>query len=290
MSSIWSWFVILGTIGTLIFAAVFLLMNRTISGEETTGHDYDGIQELDNPLPFWWVGMFLITIVYAAAYLIYYPGLGNYEGIVGWTSTEQWQQEVDRHEERFAPIYEELAAMSADELANDRAAQQIGRRLFINHCSACHGVSATGSLGFPNLADTEWIWGSGFDNIKQAIVNGRNAVMPPWGAALGDEGVADVTQYTLSLAGLAHDAEAAERGRTRYAALCVACHGPEGRGNPALGAPDLTNDIWLYGRSAEEIAITIRNGRNGIMPAFGDQIGANKAHALAGYVNALGTD
>lgn len=287
MSSAWSWFVILGTIGTLIAAAVFLLMNRTTSGQETTGHDYDGIQELDNPLPFWWVGMFLITIVFAAGYVLYYPGLGNYGGLGGWTSTEQWQQEVERHDERFAPIYTKLAAMSAQELAADRTAQQVGRRLFINNCSTCHGVTATGAFGFPNLTDSEWIWGGGFDTIKQTIENGRTAAMPPWGAALGEQGVADVTQYVLSIAGRDHDAEAAARGRTQYANLCIACHGPDGHGNSALGAPDLTNDIWLYGRSADEIAFTVRNGRNGNMPAFRDTLGPEKIHVIAGYVNAL---
>jgi cytochrome c oxidase cbb3-type subunit 3 len=287
MSSGWSLFVIIGTMATLIGSAVFLFMNRKTSGEETTGHDYDGIQELDNPLPFWWVGMFLLTIVYAIAYLVSYPGLGNLGGVASWTSTDQWQDEVDRHDERFAPIYQSLAEMTPAELVEDRMARQVGRRLFINNCSTCHGVTAEGGFGFPDLTDGEWIWGSDFKDIKQAVLNGRVAIMPPWGAALGDDGVADVTQYTLSLAGLDHDADAAARGKPRYDTLCVACHGQTGEGNPALGAPNLTNNIWLYGNSADQIAFTIRHGRNGNMPAFADMLGEEKAHVLAGYVHSL---
>lgn len=284
MSSAWSWFVIIGTLGSLIGAGLFLLSNRRTSGEETTGHEWDGIQELDNPLPFWWVGMFLITIVFALGYLAYYPGLGNVSGGGDWTSLEQWQSDVDRHEARFAPIYAELAAMNAEQLGADRVAQQVGRRLFLNNCATCHGVGAQGAFGFPNLTDDEWIWGQGFDNVKQAVLGGRNAIMPPWGAALGESGVADVTQYVLLLAGRDHDAAAAERGKAQYSMLCVACHGPDGTGNPLLGAPNLTNDIWLYGGSADQIAFTIRNGRNGNMPSFADVLGEEKAHIVAGYV------
>jgi cytochrome c oxidase cbb3-type subunit 3 len=273
--------------GTLIASAVFLVLNRHTSGNETTGHDYDGIQELDNPLPMWWVGMFMLTIGYAIAYLVYYPGLGNIDGTAGWTSLDQWQQEVDRHEARFAPLYARLAAMTPDELAQDRTAQQVGRRLFINNCSTCHGITAQGGLGFPDLTDGEWIWGSGFDDIKQAVLGGRIGVMPPWGAALGETGVADVTQYTLSLAGRDHDQAAAQRGKAQYDTLCVACHGLAGEGNPMLGAPNLTNDLWLYGGSEEDIAFAIRNGRNGNMPSFADVLDEQKAHILAGYVNTL---
>ncbi|MGD8418492.1 MAG: cbb3-type cytochrome c oxidase N-terminal domain-containing protein, partial [Pseudomonadales bacterium] len=194
MSSAWSWFVIIGTLGSLIGAGAFLLSNRHTSGEETTGHEYDGIRELDNPLPMWWVGMFLISIVFAIGYLVYYPGLGNVQGTGGWTSIGQWKAQVDRHEERFAPLYDRLAAMSPEELAADRVGQQVGRRLFLNNCATCHGVAAQGAFGFPNLTDDEWIWGSGFDNVKQTVLGGRNAIMPPWGPALGEQGVADVTQ------------------------------------------------------------------------------------------------
>ena len=284
MSSAWSWFIIIGTLGSLLALAWLLLANRKTSGEETTGHDYDGIKELDNPLPMWWVGLFVLSIVYAVGYLIYYPGLGNIQGVAGWTSLDQWREEVDRHDERFGPIYAKLAAMTPKEMAGDRVAQQVGRRLFVNNCATCHGITAQGAFGFPNLTDSEWIWGGEFTTVKQTILNGRTGIMPPWGAALGDQGVADVTQYILSLAGREHDADAASRGKTHYAALCVACHGADGAGNPMLGAPDLTNDVWLYGSSADEIAFTVRNGRTGTMPSFAGVLGEEKAHIVAGYV------
>ncbi len=284
MSSAWSWFVIIGTLGSLIGAGIFLLMNRSTSGKETTGHEWDGIRELDNPLPMWWVGMFLLTIVFALGYLVYYPGLGNVTGAGDWTSLEQWQSDVDRHDARFAPIYAELAAMNVEQLGADRVAQQVGRRLFLNNCSTCHGVTAQGAFGFPNLTDDEWIWGGDFSDVKQTVLGGRNAIMPPWGAALGDAGVADVTQYVLALSGRDHDTAAAGRGKTQYDMLCIACHGPDGAGNPLLGAPNLTNNIWLYGGSADQIAFTIKNGRNGNMPSFADVLGDEKAHILAGYV------
>lgn len=288
MSTAWSWFIIIGTIGTLVAALALLFANRSISGEETTGHDHDGIQELDNPLPMWWVYMFVITIVFAAGYLVYYPGLGNVAGAGGWTQLDQWQAEVDRHEARFAPIYTELAALTPAQMATDRRASQVGRRLYINNCSTCHGVTAQGAFGFPNLTDGEWIYGRDFDSIQSTILNGRVAVMPPWGAALGDDGVTNVTEYVLKLAGRDHDAATAEQGAGQYQMFCVACHGADGAGMVALGYPNLNNDVWLYGRDREQIAFTIRHGRTGNMPAHRDLLGEEKTRVLAGYVMTLG--
>jgi len=288
MSTAMSWFVIIGTLGTLVAAMALLFSNRKISGNETTGHEHDGIQEYDNPLPMWWVYMFIISTVFAVGYLIYYPGLGNVKGIGGWTELKQWQDEVDRHEARFAPIYAELAAMTPEQMAADRRASQVGRRLFINNCSTCHGVTAKGGFGFPNLTDGEWIYGRDFEAIQSTILNGRIAVMPPWGAALGDDGVNEVTEYVRQLAGLEHDTAAAELGVAKYNMFCVACHGAEGVGNEALGYPNLNNDIWLYGGEREQIAFTLRHGRNGNMPAHRDMLGEEKAKVLAGYVMTLG--
>jgi cytochrome c oxidase cbb3-type subunit 3 len=288
MSTAWSWFVIIATISSLVAALALLFSNREISGKETTGHTHDGIQELDNPLPMWWVYMFVISIVFAVGYLIYYPGLGNIEGIGGWTSAKQLQNEENRHDARFAPIYAELAVMSVEEMAGNRTAAQVGRRLFLNNCSTCHGVTAQGGFGFPNLTDSEWIYGRDFDVIQQTILNGRIAVMPAWGAALGDSGVSDVTEYVLQLSSQEHDAAAAQRGAGQYAMFCVACHGAQGEGNQALGYPNLSNDSWLYGGDREQISFTIRNGRNGNMPAHREILGEDKAKVLAGYVMNLG--
>jgi len=287
MSSAWSWFVILGTVLSLVATLAFLLANRSTSGQETTGHDYDGIQELDNPLPLWWVGMFIVSILFAGGYLIYYPGLGNFSGIGNWSSADQVAREQQAHEDRFAPLYARLAQLDEAGLHADRQAQQVGRRLFINNCSTCHGVTGQGAFGFPNLTDDEWIWGKGFDKVKTALQNGRQAAMPGWAAALGDQGVDDVTQHVLKLAGSEHNPEAAARGAGQYAMFCVACHGPEGSGNPILGAPNLTNDIWLYGGNADAIAFTLRHGRNGNMPSFARVLDPDRIHILAGYVTSL---
>ena len=288
MSSAWSWFVIIATIGSLIAAMVLLFSNRQISGEETTGHEHDGIQELDNPLPMWWVYMFVISVVFAVGYLIYYPGLGNIEGVASWTSAGQLRADQDRHDERFAPIFARLSALSPEEMAADRTAMQVGRRLFINHCATCHGSGAQGSFGFPNLTDGEWIYGRNFDAIQNTILNGRVAIMPPWGPALGDDGVANVTEYVLKLAGREHDEAMAAQGAAQYTTFCVACHGAAGEGNQLLGYPNLNNDTWLYGRDPEQIAFSIRHGRTGNMPAHRDILDEDKTRVLAGYVLTLG--
>lgn len=292
MSSAWHWFVILGTLGSLAFFLLLLFGNRKTSTEMdvTTGHSHDGIEEYDNPLPMWWVWMFVLSIVFALGYLAYYPGLGNFGGLSGWSSDDALASAQQAHEERFAPLYAELAGLDEDALHDSRQAMQVGRRLFINHCSTCHGINARGSFGFPNLTDEQWIWGRGFENVRTAISNGRNAAMPGWEGALGDRGIADVTQFVLALAGRDHDAPAAERGEPQYRTYCVACHGADGTGNPALGAPDLTNDIWLYGGTAERIAYTLRHGRNGRMPAFDDVLSADQIHVLSGYVTSLTED
>ena len=287
MSGGWHWFVILGTI--LSLAAMFWLLfsNRTTSGNEDTGHEWDGIKELDNPLPFWWVGMFVVSMVFTLIYLAYYPGLGNFEGAGDWSSAGQHDAEVARHEARFAPLYAELGAMDSDALINDRRGMQVGRRLFINHCSTCHGVNANGAFGFPNLTDDEWQWGGDYDAIRTTLIYGRQAQMPAWGPALGEQGVTNVAHYVRKLAGLEHDAEAAAAGMQQYNTICIACHTAEGGGNPALGSPDLNNDLWLYGGSIEEISFTLTHGRQGNMPAQADILTDDKIHILTSYVRSL---
>ncbi|MFU8816644.1 MAG: cbb3-type cytochrome c oxidase N-terminal domain-containing protein, partial [Pseudomonadales bacterium] len=211
MSGGWHWFIIIGTLGSLAFFLALLFGNRKTSGEGTTGHDFDGIEEYDNPLPMWWVWMFVLSIVFSLAYLAYYPGLGNFAGLSSWSSQGEVQAAQAAHEARFAPLYEELAQLDEAALHDSRQARQVGRRLFINHCSTCHGVNGTGSFGFPNLTDDDWLWGPGFDNVKTTLRQGRQAAMPAWQAALGDRGVADVTQFVLQLAGRDHAADAAGR-------------------------------------------------------------------------------
>lgn len=287
MSSIWHWFVILGTFGSLAFFLALLYGNRKTGSDATTGHVYDGIEEYDNPMPMWWVWMFVLSIVFALGYLAWYPGLGNFGGVAGWSSAGALEDAQAAHEERFAPLYAELAQLDEASLHANRQAMQVGRRLFINNCSTCHGVNARGSFGFPNLTDPQWHWGSELDTVKTTISRGRTAAMPGWQASLGDRGVTDVTQFVLALAGRDHDSDAATRGEAQYNSMCVACHGAQGKGNSAMGAPDLSNDIWLYGGTAERIAYTIRNGRQGRMPAFDDVLSADQIHVLSGYVTSL---
>lgn len=292
MTSGWSLFIIVGTLGTLFGTVWFLLANRTkeVAEPKTTGHDFDGIEELDTPLPRWWVGLFLVTIVFALGYIAYYPALGAFAGLGGWTSTEQWSENVEAQQARFAPLYAKIAALPPEQLMADRQAQQIGRRLYLNNCATCHGLTAQGAFGFPDLTDGEWLWGGSLDAIETTIRQGRTGAMAPWGPALGDDGVQEVSNYVSRLAGGDYDAELADRGAARYATLCVACHGPEGKGNPVLGAPDLTNGIWLYGGSLDEIAFTIRNGRSGVMPPHLQLLGPDRTHILAAYVASLSAD
>lgn len=287
MTSAWHWFVIVGTLGSLAAMGWLLMANRKAVGENKEPHEWDGITELDTPLPMWWVWMFVLSIVFSLGYLVYYPGLGNFEGTSGWTSDKRVAAENAAHDARFAPLYTELAALDVAQLHQNRRAAQIGRRLFINRCSTCHGVAAQGGFGFPNLTDEEWIWGEGYTAITTAITQGRQAAMPGWLPVLGEPGVQDTTAYVLSLSGQTHDAAAAERGSKNFQTFCVACHGADGKGNALLGAPNLTNNIWLYGGGADQIAFTVRHGRNGNMPAHADLLTPEKTKLLAAYILSL---
>jgi cytochrome c oxidase cbb3-type subunit III len=287
MSAGWHWFVVLGTLLSLAFMGWLLFANRHKSNKGTTGHTWDGIEELDNPLPMWWVGMFVVSIIFMLLYVAYYGGLGNWGGGGNWSSTAQHDAEVAQHEARFAPLYAELGSMSEEDLQNDRRAMQVGRRLYLNNCSTCHGVNANGAFGFPNLTDEEWQWGGDYQAIKTTLVGGRVAAMPPWGPALGEDGVVNMTNYVLMLSGQDHDADKAAAAKPQYDMLCVACHGVEGKGNAIFGSPDLTNDIWLYGGSAEQINFTLTHGRNGNMPAQSDILSEDKIHILSAYIRSL---
>ncbi len=290
MTSFWSLWIIVLTVATLVGLVWVLFANRKRrepTTENTTGHEYDGIQELDNPLPAWWFYMFAITIVWGVGYLIMYPGLGNFAGVLGWTQLEQHEAEVAAAEERYRPERDRYLALPVEQVAEDQAARKMGARLFGNNCAQCHGADGYGAYGFPSLADRDWLWGGSPEAIKHTLVNGRRAAMPAWGAPLGDQGVANVTAYVLSLNGREAETGDVEAGAKQYSTFCVACHGPEGKGNPALGAPNLTNGIWLYGGTPEQIAHSIRAGRNGVMPAFGDTLTEDKIHLLTAYVYGL---
>lgn len=288
MSTGFSWFVIIGTLGSLVGYFLLLYMNRTIENPgETTGHSFDGIEEYDNPMPAWWFWGFIITILFGFAYLLYYPGLGNFAGFGGWTQIGALTDDQEAANARYGPIFAQYGAIPVDELVSNTAAMRMGRRLFATNCAVCHGSAGTGSEGFPNLTDHEWLWGSDAAQITATITNGRQAMMPAWGAALQDEGVTEVAEYVLKMAGREVDETVAAAGQARYNTFCVACHGPDGAGQPMMGAPALNNEIWLYGNSRLRIEDAIRNGRNGQMPAFAERLGADKVHILAAYVKSL---
>ena len=295
MSTFWSIWVIVLTLITVVGSLWLLLANRKIEikgetqpGEPPkTGHTYDGIEEYDNPLPAWWFNMFLATVVFTLVYLLLYPGFGNFAGFLGWTQEQQWQQEVDAAEDRYGPIFAKYGDTPAEELSLNPEAMKMGGRLFANNCSTCHGSDGRGTFGFPNLADDDWLYGGTPEMIKTSITKGRNGIMTPWQSILQEADVNNVANYVLSLSGRNHDADAAQNGRTVFATYCAACHGPDGTGNPLLGAPNLTDNIWLYGGSPETIRQTIRNGRQGKMPAHENLLKADKIHLLTAYVYGL---
>ena len=297
MTSFWSWYVVILTTGTLL-ALTWLIFatrkgQRSDTTDQTVGHVYDGIEEYDNPLPRWWFMLFVGTIIFAVGYLVLYPGMGNWKGILpgydgGWTSAKQYDREITKADEKYGPIFAKYAALPIEEIAKDEAALKMGGRLFASHCAVCHGSDAKGSHGFPNLTDNDWIWGGEPETIKASILNGRQAVMPGWEAALGNDGIKNVAGYVRSLSGLKNpEGLDLEAGQKSFDTMCVACHGPEGKGNTLLGAPNLTDNTWLYGSSFAQVQQTLRHGRNGQMPAQKDFLGNDKVHLLAAYVYSL---
>ena len=292
MSAAWSWYVTVLSLANIL-ACVWLIRwtAKKRPGEgaagDTTGHEWDGLREYNNPMPRWWLGLFYLTIGFALVYLLLYPGLGNFKGLLGWTQTGAYEAEVKKVEADVAPLFAKYAATPVPELAKDPAAMATGRRLFLTNCAVCHGADGHGSRGFPNLADDIWQWGGSPEQIEQSIAQGRQAAMPPWGAALGEDGVKAVATYVRSLSGKPGDPALIAAGKEKFQTLCVACHGPDGKGNPMLGAPDLTDDYWLYGGIQEAIETSIRNGRMGVMPAHKDLLSPERIHVLAAYVYSL---
>ncbi len=299
MTSFWSWYISILSLGTI--AALTWLLFATRKGqrpdnvEETTGHSYDGIEEYDNPLPRWWFMLFVATIIFALGYLVLYPGLGNYKGILpgyedGWTGVNQWKKEMAKADEQYGPLFAKYAAMPLTEVAQDEQALKMGSRLFASNCSVCHGSDAKGSYGFPNLTDNDWLYGGDPETIKTTILHGRQAAMPAWKDVIGEDGVKNAAAYVRSLAdlkqpeGIAVDLAA---GQKIYQTNCAVCHGPDGKGLQAMGAPNLTDRVWLYGSSFAQVQQSIRHGRNGQMPAQEAFLGNDKVHLLAAYVYSL---
>ena len=321
MSSFWSIWITVLTLGTLIgcFLLLRFCLNNFADVEEgeSMGHTFDGIEELNNPLPKWWSTFFLCTIIWGFGYLLLYPGLGNFQGLLGWKSSNQgilnlseskasisqakddgklvqYDREIAAAEAKYGPIFNAYAAQSIETLATDKEALKIGQRLFLHNCSQCHGSDASGGTGFPNLTDTDWLYGGSPEAIKTSIMHGRKAHgMIAWGDALGEQGVKEVAAFVLSLSGREVDASMAQAGKAKFA-MCTACHGSEGKGSAemgiALGAPNLTDNTWLYGGSVRAVEASIAKGRAGVMPAWDKILGEQKVHVISAYVYSLSQD
>lgn len=292
-SEFWHWFIILGTvIGILglfwLLKVMTVAPKKTQGAVETTGHVWDeSLEEYNNPLPRWWLYLFYITLIFSIGYLILYPGLGKFQGTLGWTQTAQYQGEIKAASEQYDPLFAKYTTQDIKTVAQDPTALKMGERLFATYCSTCHGSDAGGAKGFPNLRDNDWLYGGEPETIKTTILHGRTGAMPAWKAVLGDAGVSQVAAYVLSLSGRTVDTAASAEGKVKFEQLCVACHTAAGTGMTALGAPNLTDNIWLYGGSQKAVETSIAEGRAGKMPPHQEFLGEAKVHLLAAYVYSL---
>jgi cytochrome c oxidase cbb3-type subunit III len=288
-TSFWSMYVAGATLASVLACGLLLWITArkkvTPSKDNTTGHVWDeDLTEMNHPLPMWWVGLFIITIVFGLGYLAAYPGLGSYQGQLNWTTKGEYDAEVEKANKELEPLYAQFTAKKPEDLAGDANAMAVGERLFMNNCAQCHGSDARGSKGFPSLADADWLHGGSTDKIKETITKGRIGTMPPMGAAVGGaDDVRNVAHYVLSLSNAPHDSLRAQLGKGKFAA-CAACHGMDGKGNPALGAPNLTDDIWLHGYGEQAITSMVLNGKTNQMPAQEEKLTPAQIHVLTGYV------
>lgn len=313
MSSFWSIWISVITLGTILGCFLLLrwcLKNKTgVEEGDDMHHEFDGIIEINNGLPKWWTYMFYAVTVWAILYFLLYPGLGNFAGLLGWKSSNQdirsladsreaviaardngevvqYDRELAFAAERYDPVFKEIASRPIEELLKDPEALKVGQRLFLQECSMCHGSDARGSTGFPNLTDDDWLYGGSHEKIKETLVLGRQGAMPAWLDSMGAKGIDEVVAYTLSLSGRQVDNDLRDAGKARFA-VCAACHGMDGKGNQALGAPNLTDGVWLYGGSTMAVTETLTYGRAGVMPSFKDRLGEDKIHVVAAYVYSL---
>jgi len=294
MPAFWNWFIIILTV-VFIAGCIWLISwsarqsPKDLAEDAKMGHIWDGdLEELNRPAPRWWLYLFYVTIVFGVVYLVAYPGLGDFKGVLGWSQHGQYEEEMAAATEKYASVFGQFADKSVIELSSDATALEVGKSLFANYCATCHGSDGRGASGFPNLADNDWLYGGDADAIVVSIANGRAGMMPPMGAALGgDAGIDNMVTYVRSLSDTSIDATMLEASKALFQPICGACHGPDGKGNPMLGAPNLTDDIWLHGGAPETIRATIVNGRSGQMPAHGELLGEEKVRIVAAYVYSL---
>ncbi|HEX6735480.1 MAG TPA: cytochrome-c oxidase, cbb3-type subunit III [Azonexus sp.] len=290
VSDFWNMYVIVIVLASILACAVLLIVQgkATFTPGKTMGHVWDEtLEEYNNPMPKWWSWMFVITVVFAFVYLALYPGLGNFKGMLNWTSVGQHKAEVEKVNEAVKPLFAKYSAMDLQAVAGDKQAMEMGKRMFLTYCMQCHGADARGAKGFPNLTDGDWLYGGTPEQVKETISQGRMGVMPPH-AQLGADTIKDLANYVRSLSGLPNDAVRTARGQEAFtSAGCIGCHGADGTGMQALGAPNLTDKVWLYGSSEATITETITNGRQNKMPAWKEFLGEDKVHLLSAYVLSL---
>ncbi|WLD57304.1 cytochrome-c oxidase, cbb3-type subunit III [Salinispirillum sp. LH 10-3-1] len=294
MSSFWSAYIIIITFGFIAGLAALIYFTSTMKlpqkPDETMGHEFDGIEEYNKPMPKWWLQLFAITIIFGVGYLIYYPT--GWTGLGGWTSEQQLRDEQIAHAQRYGAVFSEFARTPITDLQDNTQALRMGQRIYENNCSVCHGVSAAGAYGFPDLTNGDWQWGGTPEAITTTLLAGRQAMMPSFRNVLSSNEIDQVTQYVMGLSGQPHNSSAANRGAAIYANSCAACHGGDGSGNQALGAPNLTNNIWLYDNPnlslEEDIKLTLRSGRQGVMPGWQAILGNDQVHLVAAYIYSLG--
>jgi cytochrome c oxidase cbb3-type subunit III len=287
-SSGWSVFIAVATVVSLVACLallVFASRRKQMADDNSTGHVFDGdLAEMNNPMPMWWVVLFVITVIFALAYVYAFPALGSVAGSLGWTSRGELEADQAEAAKDMAKVYAAYTGVPAQTLSQDGKAMAIGQRLFINNCATCHGSDARGSKGFPNLTDDDWLHGGSPEKIEETITLGRIGVMPPMAAAVGTASdVHDVAHYVLSLSRSPYDSIAASSGKAKFA-VCAACHGADGKGNAAIGAPNLSDGVWLHGWGEAAITRIINSGKTNVMPAQGGRLSPEQIHVLASYV------
>ena len=293
VSGFWSWFIIIPT--ALGIIGCFVLLVKLSGGKidpdkdpETMGHVWDeDLEELNNPLPMWWLFMFHFTIVFSVIYLVLYPGMGTFEGILGWTQTSQYQEEMDTAAEEYDPIFNKYANQDLVAVSENPEANTIGKRLYATYCTQCHGSDARGARGYPDLTDDDWLWGGKPEDIKKTIMQGRAGSMPAWQEVIGTEGVFNVSEYVRSLGGQEGNRVVISKGKEIFATNCAVCHGADAKGNYMFGAPNLTDNKWLYGGTQKRVVESVSKGRIGQMPPHAEFLGEAKVHLLAAYVYSL---
>jgi len=291
MTDFWSGYIIVLALANIVVVSWLLMWTRKMDLSEmaedgTTGHEYDGIKEYNNPLPRWWLICFWGSIAFALGYLALYPGLGKFEGLLGWTSHGELKADEQTYDKQYGPLYASFAAMPIPELAKNERAMKVAGRIFANNCAVCHGSNARGGNGFPNLTDNDWLYGGEPENLVETLTNGRGGQMPAWLDTMGEQGVREVVAYTLSLSGRKVNPELAEAGQARFT-VCAGCHGANGKGNQAIGAPNLTDTIWLHGGTQKKVLETVFYGRKNRMPNFDKTLGPERVQLMAAYVYSL---